>query len=127
VIHCDTSFLIRASVAGTPEDAALREWLRARETLRVSAVAWAEYCCGPVSAAAREAYAELLGDPVPFTAAMAQVAAEAYNAGGRRRGSFLDCMVAATAVVSDAALATVNARDFARLGGVGVRLVGYLG
>jgi predicted nucleic acid-binding protein len=114
VIHLDTSFLIRAGVPGTPEDRMLRRWRSRSETLRVSSVAWAEYLCGPVSQQAAEDTAELLGEPVPFDALDATLAAQLFNATGRRRGSLQDCMIAAVAIRSSASLATSNAIDFRR-------------
>jgi predicted nucleic acid-binding protein len=114
VIHLDTSFLIRAGMPGTSEDRVLRRWRSRSETLRMSSVAWAEYLCGPVSQQAAEDTAELLGEPVPFNALDATLAAQLFNATGRRRGSLQDCMIAATAIRSRALLATNNTIDFRR-------------
>jgi predicted nucleic acid-binding protein len=123
MIHCDTSFLIRAAVPGTPQAAMLREWVVARRPLRVSTVAWAEFLCGPLEPGQLDSYAALLGEPLPLTAASASLAAEAYNVNGRRRGSFVDCLVAAVALGDDAELATVNPKDFVRLRAMGLRVV----
>ena len=124
MIHLDTSFLIRAGVHGTTEGRRLRKWLRAGEQVRISSVAWAEYLCGPVSARAVEDAAELFGEPAPFDATAATLAAQLFNASGRRRGTLADCMIAATALGAGASLATSNARDFERLVAAGVRLKG---
>ena len=51
MIHLDTSFLIRALAAGTPEDVRIRQWLAAGEALGVSSLAWCEFLCGPLDAA----------------------------------------------------------------------------
>lgn len=48
MIHLDTSFLIRALVRGSSKDGRLREWLKATQPLGMSAVAWAEFLCGPI-------------------------------------------------------------------------------
>jgi predicted nucleic acid-binding protein len=49
---------------------------------------------------------------VPFGAAEARLAAELFNKTGRRRGSRFDCLIAATAILSQADVATVNQADF---------------
>jgi len=41
-----------------------------------------------------------------------EVAAILFNQSGRRRGSMIDCMIAATALHRDGQLATSNAKDF---------------
>jgi predicted nucleic acid-binding protein len=122
VIHLDTSFLIRAVVPGSLEDKGLRRWLRSGETVRISSIVWAEFLCGPLSIAVAEDAAELFGEPVSFDGMDATLAAQLYNVGGRRRGSMVDCMVAAIALRVDARLATGNATDFHRFAQTGLRL-----
>ena len=122
MIHLDTSFLIRAGVPSTAEGRRLRAWLRAGKMVRLSAIAWAEYLCGPVSASAVEDAAELFGEPVALGAREATLAARLFNASGRRRGTLADCMIAAIAMQGGASLATSNATDFARLASLGLAL-----
>ncbi len=122
MIHLDTSFLIRAALAGSVEDGLLRRWLRARQTIQVSSIVWAEFLCGPVSDAVAEETAELFGEPVPFDGFSATLAAQLFNLGGRRRGSMIDCMIAAVALRSDATLATLNVSDFRRFVSAGLTL-----
>lgn len=122
MIQLDTSFLIRSLVAGSGEDRKLRRWIRDRATIRISAMAWTEFLCGPVSPAAVGFAARLLGEPVPFTAAEAALAARLFDESGRRRGTMMDCMIAATAVLAGGAIATSNPADFAPLEKLGVEL-----
>ncbi len=114
MIHLDTSFLIHALRPGSPQEKQLLSWLSDDEELGVSAFAWAEFLCGPVSSAAAGEALELLGQPVPVERKVAERAAALFNRGGRRRGSLADCLVAATAMESGAALATEIRSDFTR-------------
>jgi len=114
VIHLDTSFLIRALVRGSHEDTKLRGWLSEGQVLGMSAIAWTEFLCGPLEATAVELAARVVGPQVPFAADDAVVAAGLFNTSGRRRGTLMDCMVAATAIGNGAALATTNPSDFKR-------------
>jgi predicted nucleic acid-binding protein len=123
VIHLDTSFLIRALVPGSPEDKALRAWIRKAAQVATSALTWSEFLCGPVSPDGIELAAQLLGEPLAFGATEATAAAMLFNQSGRRRGSLVDCMIAAVAIEAGADLATANVRDFQRFEPLGLRLV----
>ena len=90
----------------------------------MSAVAWAEFLCGPLAATELEIAERIVTRRVPFDSSTAALAAELFNAGGRRRGSLNDCMIAATALESEATLATSNTKDFHRLGLTKLRLSG---
>ena len=121
--HLDTSFLIRALLAGSPEDIALRRWLRRGEALGISSIAWAEFLCGPRDPSHDRFARRVLGEPVAFTAEDAAWAAEYFARSGRRRGTLADCMIAAVAVREGAALATANPSDFVRLRDSGLVLM----
>jgi len=121
MIHLDTSFLIRALVPGSREDAQLRDWLSAETPLAISTVAWAEFLCGPLAAPDLSLAAAVVGEAVPLTADHAARAAELFNTAGRRRGTLVDCLIASVAIEEDAHLATTNPKDFN--GMAGLRLV----
>jgi predicted nucleic acid-binding protein len=121
VIQLDTSFLIRALAPGTPEDASLREWIRQRAVVGISALAWTEFMCGPVTPEVIAIAGRLLGEPVPYSAPEAELAARLFNETGRRRGSMVDCMLAATAIQAND-LATVNRAGFRRFEKLGLVL-----
>ena len=123
MIHLDSSFLIRSCFPGSGEDLLLRQWLSAGELLGASAVAWAEFQCGPVSTEAASMAAALIDEPEPLDAAAATVAARLFNETGRRRGSLPDCMIAATAIQADATLATSDITDFRRFEPLGLKLL----
>jgi len=120
--HLDTSFLIRALCPGSPQERQLLVWLDGPGSVSLSAVAWAEFLSGPVSADVTAIARTLLGEPVPLGTAAAERAAQLFNQAGRRRGSLLDCLVAATAIEAGAQLATENPRDFERFRAAGLDL-----
>jgi predicted nucleic acid-binding protein len=118
VIVLDTSFLVRALVPGAAEDTELRRWLAADEELAISAVAWAEFLCGPLDREVAVLATAIVGEPLPLTAAHARRATDLFNSQGRRRGSLVDCLIAATAIEANAELATANQRDFQNMPGL---------
>ena len=122
MIHLDTGFLIRALVRGSPEDARLREWIRANEPLGMSAIAWAEFLCGPVDETVLSLASAVVARRFQFTEEMATMAARLFNGSGRRRGTMIDCMIAATALAEEAAVATSNPGDFSRFEAFGLAL-----
>ena len=122
MIHLDTSFLIRALVQGTPEDRALRQWIVADEPLAMSAVVWTVFQCGPLQPAELAAVAALIDHHRDFTCEDSETAARLFNDSGRRRGSLIDCMIAAAALADDASVATANPADFERLHPFGVTI-----
>jgi predicted nucleic acid-binding protein len=123
MIHLDTSFLIRALCPGSPQERQLLTWLDGPGSVSLSTVAWAEFLCGPVSAEAAALARALLGEPVPLETSGAERAAQLFNESGRRRGSLLDCLIAAAAIEAGAQLATENPRDFERFEAGGLHLV----
>jgi predicted nucleic acid-binding protein len=123
VIHLDTSFLVRALVAHSPEASYLREWLGSGEPVRVSSIVWAEFLCGPVEEPDIALAAQVFQEPIPFTGEDATRAAKLFNLTGRRRGSLTDCMIAAIAVRSRAAMATSNPKDFQRFESAGLKML----
>jgi predicted nucleic acid-binding protein len=124
VIHLDTNFLVRALVPDSPEDQRLRGWLGAGEPLAISAIAWAEFLCGPVEARLLPLAGQIVAERAAFGDAEATLAAQLFNQSGRRRGSLADCMIAATAIQANAILATENLVDFRRFQASGLEIVG---
>ena len=122
MIHLDTSFLIRAPVRDSPEDSRLQEWLKADEPLGMSVIAWAEFLCGPVDETALSLASLIVKQRLDFTQDMAALSARLFNASGRRRGTMMDCMIAATTIIAGAALVTGNSGDFERFEEFGLTL-----
>jgi predicted nucleic acid-binding protein len=123
MIHLDTGFLIRALVRDSSKDIKLRNWLRSDTEVGMSSVAWGEFLCGPVEKSDIALAARIVSHRPPFGDEDAALAAHLFNISGRRRGTFMDCMIAAIALGVGASLATTNPEDFRRLEPAGLQIV----
>jgi predicted nucleic acid-binding protein len=123
-IHLDTSFLIRALVPASSESETLRSWLGARRGIAISTLVWGEFLCGPVDEGVEDLALRVVRAPIPLGADDAASAARLFNETGRRRGTFHDCLIAATAMAAGAALATADRVDFGRFVVHGLELTG---
>src|SRR6266516_1143342 len=113
MIHLDTNYPINLAVAGSPQTQRVDQWLATGESLAASALAWTEFLNGPVQPQEIALVESVLeARVVPFDRATAVLAAEVFNKTGRRRGSRFDCLIAATAILAQAEVATVNESDF---------------
>ena len=126
MICLDTNYLILGLVPGSSESQELLAWVSAGELLIVPAPVWYEFVCGPVTAAQIAAIKALLHDVVPFGEWHATEAARLFNTAGRKRALRVDAMVAATAIVSGATLATNNLSDFTPFISAGLKLTAHL-
>lgn len=123
MIHLDTNLLVELITVGSSGGKVMRKWLLAGEQLGTSAIAWSEFCNGPLSSAQKDAaFAVLAGSIADFTWREAEEAARLFNLGGRKKGSHADCMIAAAAITSRARLATRNAAGFNRFSIHGLQL-----
>jgi predicted nucleic acid-binding protein len=118
VICLDTNYLIRGLVEGSEEEAQLITWSMSGEMLVASSVAWYEFRCGPVSAAEIDTMNLFVKIILPYTELEAEVAAKLFEQAGRKRSLKTDAMIAATAIVAKAKLATNNAKDFRHFHGI---------
>jgi predicted nucleic acid-binding protein len=113
VICLDTDYLILGLAEGSDEGARLVEWYRGGEHLMTSAVCWYEFACGPVNAEQTTVIRSFLAEGIaPFDESHAAEAARLWNAVGRVRRLRVDAMIAASAILAGARLATSNRDDF---------------
>ena len=112
MIHLDTHFLIDALVPGSPQEAQLVAWLDAGETVGISALAWGEFLCGPISISAEVLARRLFPDAIGLERVDAEKASKLFNCTGRRTKTYADCCIAAVAIRTQSALATSNCSDF---------------
>ena len=101
----------------------MREWVRVGETIAISTVAWAEFLCGPLNETELELTTQIIGKHSDFTQDHAATAAGLYNDMGRRRGTLIDCMIAAAALAENASIATANEADFKGFQASGLKLM----
>ena len=124
MICLDTSYLIRGLVKGVHESARLIEWYESGQVLLSAAPSWYEFLCGPVTEPQISVVrAFLSGGISAFAEAEATEAARLFNAVGRVRRFRVDAMIAATAIVAGARLATSNVEDFEPFVPHGLKLV----
>ncbi len=113
MIHLDTNYLIGLLLRGSQPATDSDQWLAAGESLTASSVAWSEFLNGPVTPLEVSRVETVLQSRiVPFGKPEAALAADLFNSTARVRGSRFDCLIAATAILSEASLATVNQSDF---------------
>jgi predicted nucleic acid-binding protein len=125
MIHLDTNYLIGLLVKNSPESVDVDGWLAGGQTLATSAIAWTEFLNGPVTPLeVSRAEAVLQSRIIPFGQREAVLAADLFNKTGRRRGSRFDCLIAATAILAQAEVATVNLLDFKVFDQYGLTLAG---
>jgi predicted nucleic acid-binding protein len=108
MIHLDTNFLVAALKIGSAEESKIDQWLNAKESLGISAVAWAEFRCGPLSQRDKLISEQMFKTVESLSGRDAETAAQLFNQTGRRSRSLADCMIAATAIRCGAKLATIN-------------------
>jgi predicted nucleic acid-binding protein len=123
MIHLDTSFLIRGLVHDSAEDRALRKWLKGGESLGMNTVAWTELLCGPLEESHLELATHVVSQHVAFLEEDSVVSARLFNESGRRRGSLIDCMIAASALRAGEPLATANVADFRKFAVFGLKIL----
>ncbi|MBB5035355.1 type II toxin-antitoxin system VapC family toxin [Prosthecobacter vanneervenii] len=123
MICLDTNYLILGLMPGSRESQELIQWAQAGETLITAMPAWYEFTCGPVTAKQVAAIRSFLHHLIAFDEPLAAEAARLFNAAGRKRTLRIDAMIAATAIVAGASLATNNLKDFSAFVPHGLKLV----
>jgi predicted nucleic acid-binding protein len=112
-VHLDTNYLIAYAGEGSADVVTRVDgWILEDRQLCCSAMAWAEFLCGPVLSEEIAAMETLLHAVVPMTPELALEGARLFRETGRRSRSLPDCLIAATAIAAGAPLATINRTDF---------------
>lgn len=123
MIHFDTNALV-ALPLWAEQGHCVVQLIAGGEPAAVSTIVWYEFLIGPVSEEEIAlAYAFVRGNLVDIQAADARLAAELYNAAGRKRALKTDALIAACAIRGNARLLTLNLDDFAPFRSAGLSLV----
>ena len=113
MIQLDANYLILSAIASTPQNADLQRWLSQGEETSASAIAWMEFVTGPVQPEVIDSVRQIIEDRiVPVGRDEAELAASLFNLAGRKQALRYDCLIAATAILAGARLATANRSDF---------------
>ena len=115
MIHLDTCVLVDALTGPRRSAPALRALIEEGERISFSALVLYEWLRGPRHAEELRVQEALFPDiqAALFGRADAALASELFRLVRRPRGRELDIAIAATAIVHDAVLWTLNPRDFA--------------
>lgn len=123
MICLDTSYLILGLIEGSREAEQLIEWTSAGESLITPMLAWFEFRCGPVAPAQVDTMRAFLDEIVSLDETQVAEAARLFNAVGRRRTLRVDALIASTAIVFGAPLATNDRDHFVAFARHGLQLV----
>ncbi len=125
MIHLDTNVLIDALTGPRRSAADLRALIEDGERVSFSSLVLYEWQRGPRRPDELRVQEALFpaDAAAPFDARCAALAARLYASVRRPRGREIDLAIAATAIVQDAALWTLNPQDFEDI--PGLRLVGW--
>ena len=123
MIHLDTNALIALPRLARQRHP-LTQRIAAGEPAAASALAWFEYVCGPLPEPEQHLVRAAIGARiVEVDEAVAERAAVLFNHAGRRRSLRTDSLIAATAILAGAELASYNTPDFAPFTAHGLRLL----
>ncbi len=123
MIHLDTNALIALPLLSRQRHA-LAQRIAKGEPVATSALAWFEYACGLVAESERHLVRAAIGAQIlEVDEGIAERAAALFNHAGRKRSLRTDSLIAATAILAGAELASYNAEDFAPFTAHGLQLL----
>ncbi len=119
-VHLDTSALVGALTDPRDSIERLHAFIYAGRRVRLSSIVLYEWLRGPRTVSELRAQEELFprDQTVPFDTEAAAQAAALYTRLPRPRGRDLDLAIAACALVDEAALWTLNPKDFSDVPGL---------
>jgi predicted nucleic acid-binding protein len=122
-LHLDTNVLIALPLLAK-RGHALTQRIAKGEPAATSSLAWFEYVCGPLAESEQHLVRAAIGAQIlDVDDAVAEYAAALFNHAGRKRSLRTDSLIAATAILAGAELASYNAEDFASFAAHGLKLL----
>ncbi|MGQ0699258.1 MAG: PIN domain-containing protein [Panacagrimonas sp.] len=123
MIHLDANVLIALPLLARQRHA-LTQRIGKGEPVATSSLAWFEYICGPLAESEQHLVRAAIGAQiVDVDEAVAERASALFNHAGRKRSLRTDSLIAATAILAGAELASYNAKDFAPFTAHGLKLL----
>ena len=123
MIHLDANLLIAVANPNDLHAPTADRLIHTNGACAASACAWAEFKSRPIDPNREKVLHRILtGGIIPFDQPAAALAGELFHRTGSKRRTRLDTMIAATAILAGADLATVNADDFAAFVPLGLKL-----
>jgi predicted nucleic acid-binding protein len=123
MIHLDANLLIAAVRSSDAHHSTASRVIAQPVYCGCSSVAWMEFHSKPVHPRDEAALRSILrGGILPFDEPAAVLAGRLYDQTGSKRRTRLDAMIAATAILAGAELATANPDDFASFVAHGLKL-----
>ena len=124
MIHLDANLLIALVKPSDGHHPAAARVVSLAAPLGSSSIAWMELFSKPVHPGDKAALQAILSAGIhPFDETCADLAGELYHRTGSKRRTRLDTMIAASAILAGAELATVNPADFAPFVPHGLKLL----
>ncbi|MCW5558287.1 MAG: PIN domain-containing protein [Verrucomicrobiae bacterium] len=123
MIHLDANLLIAAVNPADTHHATVGRVTAQPAPCGCSSVAWMEFHSKTVDPVREKVLRKALaGGILPFDEAAAKLASQLFHLTGAKRQTRLDTMIAATAILGGAELATVNPADFQPFEAHGLKL-----
>jgi predicted nucleic acid-binding protein len=123
MILLDTNVLIDLLSENSKILSQVDSWVKANIKLSTSVLCWAEFLTGPVDHNNISLVDYLIeGRIIEFSKSEAECSSDLYNKSGRKRSNRIDTFIAATAIVNNLELATLNTDDFIQFKKYGLSL-----
>jgi predicted nucleic acid-binding protein len=124
VIHLNTNMLIDPVTSQSAQVIMVHRWVKNQIPLEVSVITWSEFFNSPHTEEQKNAvHAVSRGGIQPFTQVQAEFASRLFHMTGCKRGSHVDCVIAAAASCNHHPVATRHIAEFERFIPYGIKVL----